>query len=296
MRKLFSLTLLFVFTLSFIHAQELNCRVTINTQKIGQTNQQIFKTLEKDVTDFMNSRKWTRKEFKKEERIDCSFLITVNSYQGEGFSATLQVQSSRPVFNTSYSTPLININDQNFSFNYQEFQPLYFNETRFDSNLTSVLAFYAYIIIGVDADSFKMRSGTPYFNQAKKVMSVAQSGNYAGWNQNDGDRTRWVLIDNLLSNTFREYRTVMYNYHRKGLDLMESDAETAKKTISSSIRLFKSMNARRVNSYLLQTFFDAKSGEILDIFSGGPEVNTDQLKNTLNTIAPSFSSSWKKIE
>lgn len=296
MRKLFSFTLLFVFALNYIHAQELNCRVTINTQKIGQTNQQIFKTLEKDVTDFMNSRKWTRKEFKKEERIDCSFLIMVNSYQGEGFSATLQVQSSRPVFNTSYSTPLININDQNFSFNYQEFQPLYFNETRFDSNLTSVLAFYAYIIIGVDADSFKMRSGTPYFNQAKKVMSVAQSGNYAGWNQNDGDRTRWVLIDNLLSNTFREYRTVMYNYHRKGLDLMESDAETAKKTISSSIRLFKSMNARRVNSYLLQTFFDAKSGEILDIFSGGPEVNTDQLKNTLNTIAPSFSSSWKKIE
>lgn len=296
MRKLFSLFLVAICAVTTLQAQELNCRVTLNTQKISQTNQQIFQTLEKDVTEFMNARKWTRKEFKQEERIDCSFLITVNSYEGESFSGTIQVQSSRPVYNTSYSTPMLNINDQNFSFNYQEFQPLYFNETRFDSNLTSVLAFYAYIIIGVDADSFKMRSGTPYFNQAKKVLNVAQSGNYAGWNQNDGDRTRWTLMDNLMSNTFREYRTVMYNYHRKGMDMMESDPEMAKKTISSSIRLFKSMNARRVNSYLLQTFFDAKSGEISDIFSDGPKVNTDQLLNTLNSIAPSYNSSWKKIE
>ncbi|SFU73462.1 protein of unknown function [Pustulibacterium marinum] len=280
----------------FANAQELKCTVTVNSQKIGQSNQQIFQTLQQSATDFMNSTKWTNKSFKKEERIACNMLITVNSYEGENFGATIQVQSSRPIYNSTYESPVLNINDQNFSFTYQEFQPMYFNETRFDSNLTSVLAFYAYIILGVDADSFKMRSGTPYYNKAKQVLSIAQSSNYAGWNQNDGDRTRWVLMDNLLSNTFREYRTVMYNYHRKAMDYLSDDAETAKKTIASSLRLFKSMNARRPNSYLLQSFFDAKANEILDIYSGGPQVSIVQLVDTLNKIAPNYSSSWKKIE
>lgn len=277
-------------------AQELNCKVTVNSQKVGQTNKQIFNTLQKSLTEFMNNTKWTNRIYKPEERIDCNFLIIVNSYQDNNFSGSLQVQSSRVAFNSTYSTPVLNINDKQFSFTYQEFQPLIFNANRFESNLTSVLAFYAYLILGVDADTYKMRGGTPYFNDAKRVVSISQSTNYAGWKQNDGDRTRWVLIDNLFSNFFREYRTVMYNYHRQGIDLMESDTETAKKNMASAIQLFKSMNARRPNSYLLQLFFDTKADEITQVYTGGPKISIIQLVDSLNKLAPTYSGSWRKIE
>ncbi|GLB49743.1 type IX secretion system protein PorD [Neptunitalea lumnitzerae] len=288
--------LVFICITGVIKAQELNCKITVNSQKISQTNQQVFSTLETALNEFMNNRKWTNKTYKPEERIDCNMLITVDSYENNNFSATIQVQSSRPVYNSSYITPVLNINDKQFSFTYQEFEPLYYNENRFESNLTSVMAFYAYVIIGVDADTFKMRGGTMFFNQAKKVVNIAQSGNNVGWKQNDGNRTRFELIDNLLSNFYREYRTVMYNYHLKGMDLMSSKPEMAKKTIASSIQLFKSMNARRPNSYLLQAFFDAKADEVSQIYSGGPQINTTQLVATLNNIMPNYSGSWKKIE
>lgn len=295
MRKCFVFIVLVLFSVNAF-SQELNCVISVNSQKVGQTNKQIFTTLEKSLTEFMNSKKWSSKKFKPEERINCNFLITVNSYENNNFTATLQVQSSRPVYNSSYVSPTLNINDKQFSFTYQEFQPLYYNENRFENNLTSVMAFYAYIILGVDADTFKMRGGTEFFTNAKKVLTVAQSGNFAGWKQNDGDRTRYELIDNLMSNFYREYRTVLYNYHRLGLDLMESDSQNGKETMASSIQLFKSMNARRPNSFLLQVFFDAKVDEILQVFTGGPKVNITQLVDSLNKVSPTYSGTWRKIE
>lgn len=279
-----------------VFSQELNCIVTVNSQKVGQTNKQIFTTLEKSLNEFMNSKKWTNKKVKPEERINCNMLITVSAYENNNFTATIQVQSSRPVYNSTYESSVLNINDKQFSFTYQEFQPLFYNENRFESNLTSVMAFYAYIILAVDADTFKMRGGTSYYNDAKKVVTLAQSSNFGGWKQNDGDRTRFQLIDNLFSNFYREYRTVMYNYHRMGLDLLESDPKTAKENIASNIQLFKSMNARRPNSFLLQVFFDAKVDEILQVFTGGPKVNTVQLVDSLNKLSTIYSNTWRKIE
>ncbi|GLB51212.1 DUF4835 domain-containing protein [Neptunitalea chrysea] len=294
MRKFFLVVFLVCTVVSY--SQELSCIVTVNSQKVGQTNKQIFATLETALNEFMNSKKWTNKTFKPKERIKCNMQIIVDSYSDNSFSGSIQVQSSRPVFNSSYTTPILNINDKQFSFTYQEFEPLYYNSNRFESNLTSVLAFYAYVILGVDADSFKMRGGTMYYNEAKKIVNIAQSSNFLGWKQNDGDRTRYMLIDNLTSNFYREYRTVLYNYHLKGLDRMESKPEAAKKTIASSLQLFKSMNARRPNSYLLQTFFDSKTDEIVQLFTGGPEMNTTQLTNSLNQLMPTYKTYWRKIE
>lgn len=290
------LVLFFLILACSSKAQELNCAVTINSEKVSQTNQQIFKTLQKSLNDFVNSSKWTNRKFTAAERINCSMFITINEYDADNFVATIQVQSSRPVYNSSYETQLLNINDKQFSFRYQEYQPLFYNANSFQSNLVSVVAYYVYVILGVDGDSFKLRGGTDYFDEARKIVNLAQSSGYSGWNQSDGNQTRWALIDNVFSNTYREYRSIMYNYHRQGIDYMSEDPERAKKQVAANIRIFKNMHDRRQNSYLQQLFFDAKATEIQQIFSGGPSVKIDDLQQTLNTLAPVYGSVWSKIK
>lgn len=294
MRNTLLLILLLVFTLA-VPAQELNCVVTVNSDQVGQTNQQIFKTLERSLNDFVNNSKWTNRVYKENERVNARMFITVTSYESDRFEANIQIQSSRPVFNTSYESPVFNYKDDAFNFQYQEFQPLVYNPNSFDSNLVGVISYYVYIILGLDADTFSLEGGDDQYRRAQNIVTQAQGSNFSGWSQETGERTRFELVDNLLSNSFREYRIAMYNYHRKGLDVLADNNSTGKQVIAGSLRLFETLINRRPNAFLIQTFFDAKSEEIQNIFSDGPKVDIVKLKETLNKVAPFYSSTWNEI-
>ena len=276
--------------------QELNCTVTVNSDQVFQTNQQVFTTLERSLAEFINKTRWTDRVYRENERINCRIFITVTNFESSRFQATIQVQSSRPVYNTSYESPVFNYKDDQFNFEYFEFQPLVFNENVFNSNLVGVISYYVYIILGLDADTFQLEGGTEYYKKAQGIVTQAQGSNFAGWAQTaSNNRTRFQLVDNLLSNTFREYRIALYNYHRKGMDIMADNSSTGKQIISGSLRLFETLIQRRPNAFLIQTFFDAKSEEIQNIFSDGPKVDVVQLKETLNRVAPFYASTWSQI-
>lgn len=293
MRNILSIVSIFIFSGAI--AQELNCSVVVNAQQTGNENVQVFKTLEKQLTEFVNNTSWTNKSFKPQERINCSMVITVQNYDSDFFQATLQIQSSRPVFNSSYSTPIYSFNDRDFSFQYLEFQNLVYNPNQFESNLVSVLAFHIYMILGLDADSFQLNGGDDYFKQAQTILNYSQQENYKGWKVEDGNQTRFILIDNLLSPTFEEFRTVMYGYHLKGLDEMSTNPKNGKAQISDAIQELSAMNSRRPNSFLMRVFFDAKAQEIEDIFSDGPSVDITDLVSILTKIAPTHASKWRNI-
>ncbi len=295
MRKtLLSIFLLFI-SLT-VSAQELNCVVTVNSDQVGQTNQQIFKTLERSLNDLVNKNKWTNRVYRENERVNARMFITVTQYESDRFEATIQIQSSRPVFNTSYESPVFNYKDDAFNFQYQEFQPLVYNPNSFDSNLVAVISYYVYLVLGLDADTFSLEGGDDFYRRAQNIVTQAQSSSYSGWSQETGQRTRFELVDNLLSNSFREYRIAMYNYHRKGLDILADNNSTGKQIVAGSLRLFETLVQRRPNAFLIQTFFDAKSEEIQNIFSDGPTVDIVKLKETLNKVAPFYSNTWNEIK
>lgn len=293
MRKIIYLFLLFS---GFVKAQELNCTVQINTQTLTNSNQPIFKTLERSLNEFVNNTKWTSKNYKQNEKIDCSMVINVTSYGSDQFMATIQVSSSRPVYNSTYSSPVFNFNDKDFNFRYVEYENLIYNPNSFDSNLVSVMAFYAYVIIGIDADTFAPHAGSEYFRTAQEIGSLAQSGNYKGWSQADGNQTRFMLTNELMSGTFEEIRNTMYAYHSKGLDVMNQDVKTGKEKIKEALISLNKVYVARPNSFLMRVFFDAKSNEVQSIFSGGPQINIADLVDNLNKVSPTNASKWAAIK
>lgn len=277
-------------------AQELNATVLIDAEQTGQSNQQIFRTLEQQLTEFINNRSWTNKEYKNQERIDCSFTLIISEYDGTNFTASLQVGATRPVYNSTYDSPIYNYNDKQVSFQYKEFEPLNFNINNFESNLVSVISYHVYTIIGLDSDSFELNGGDTYFAIAKQIVGNAASSNYTGWKPTDGTQTRYQYNNAIISNVYKEFHTAMYDYHRVGLDTMESNPKEAKTAIIGAIKTLKGINDRRPNAYLLRTFFDAKSEEIQAIFSGGPRVDIAELVENLTRMAPTKRSNWNEIK
>lgn len=294
MRRLFVTFL--VISSFWVNAQELNCNVTVVAQLTGNENNVVFQTLERQLREFINNTKWTDKTFSAQEKIECSMVINVSNYVNDNFAATLQIQSSRPVFNSSYSSPTYNFNDKDFSFQYLEFQNLVYNPNQYESNLISVIAFHIYMVLGMDADTFALNGGDEYFRQAQIIANYSQQEAFKGWRLEDGLQSRFALIDNILSPTFSQFRTTMYAYHREGLDIMGDQPREAKQVIATNLRDLKKMHARRPNSFLMRVFFDAKADEVTDIFRGGPSVNIAELMNDLNTIAPLYSSKWRDIK
>ena len=291
------LCVLFACVLSFqVTSQELNAQVIVNSDLVNQTNQQIFKTLERALKEFINTQVWTEKVFLNQEKINCSFVFNLSAYSNDQFEATLQVQSERPVYQTSYDSPVLNFLDKDITFSYQEFQPLFFNESSFESNLISLISFYAYVIIGLDADTFLQNGGNRYFEKARQVVNLAQSSVRKGWKPGDGLRNRFWLIDSLRSNTFKEYRQTMYNYHRSGLDQMTNDPIAGKKALMLSIQDLEPLFQRRPNAFLLQLFFDAKVEEIVNLFKEGPKIDFKKTEDVLKKIAPFFGGRWKQIK
>ncbi|MDX1774794.1 uncharacterized protein DUF4835 [Oceanihabitans sediminis] len=277
------------------YSQELNCNVVVNAQLTGNENLQVFKTLEKQLNEFINQTEWSGRKFSQQELIDCSMVINVTGQSSDTFSASIQVQSARPVYGSTYATPIYNVNDKNFSFKYLEFENLVYNPNQFESNLVSVLAFHVYMILGLDADSFELNGGDDFFKQAQNIVSYSQQENFKGWKLEDGLQSRYVLIDNVLSQTYKDFRSVMYNYHRKGLDLMSSNDKEAKGQIAEAIMQMDKLHRQRPNSYLSRVFFDAKADEIEQIFTGGPRVDISKLIEVLNKVAPMHSSKWRNI-
>jgi hypothetical protein len=293
MRKILCLFLVVVFNCA--QAQELNCTVTVNAQKLPNANQSVFKTLETALNEFVNRTQWTSQAFKQNEKINCSMYITISSNDSDQFVATIQVQSSRPIHNSSYASPILNFNDKDFSFKYAEFESLIFNPTAFESNLVSVISFYSYVILGMDADSFVAESGNVYLETAQNISNLAQQSGYKGWSQGDGNQSRYFLINDLLSPTFRLVRQTMYDYHN-GLDLMSQDLKSSKEKIKKSLLNLTKLNSSRPNAFLTRVFFDAKSDEIVSIFSGGPTISITDLVDNLNRISPLNSSKWSSIK
>ena len=294
--KKYILLLAVTLSIGSIHAQELNAQVLVNADLVNQTNQQIFKTLERSLNEFLNTQVWTNQDLLPQEKITCSFVFNLTNYSNDQFEATLQVQSQRPVFDTNYDTPILNFLDRDIVFNYQEFQPLFFNQSSFESNLVSLLSFYAYVILGLDADTFTKNGGVPYYEQALQVVNLAQVTSRKGWKPSDGTRNRFWLIDNLRANTFREYRQALYEYHRAGLDQLTTAPLEGKEAIMKAIQQLEPLFLRRPNAFLLQIFFDAKVEEIVNLFKEGPKVDFKETEAVLKKIAPFFGSRWKQIK
>lgn len=296
MRDKLLLLLVLILSIGTVNAQEINCRVVINYDKITNVNTQIFKSLETSINDFINKTVWTEKTFENQEKISCSMFITINAYENNNFDASLQVQSSRPIFNSGYSSNLLNINDKDFQFQYIEFQQMYFNPNSYDSNLMSTLAFYIYIILGIDAESFELDSGLPYFQKAQEVVNLAMPGGGKGWQQSDRTNNRYYLVADLLSGTFKPYLEAIYKYHFQGLDLMHKDLKAGKKAIVESINSLEALHKTRPNAFLTRLFFDAKADELVAILSGGPAVPADGIVDKLSRISPLNSSKWNAIK
>ncbi len=292
----FLLILICIATANLTQAQELNCTLTIDAAQTGQPNLQLFRTLETQLREFINNTKWTDKTYKNQERIDCNMTLIISNLDGENFSGTLQIQSSRPTFDSTYDSPVYNYFDRQVDFRYKEFEPLNFNINTFESNLVSVVAFHVYNIIGLDADTYIPNGGESYFQIAKQITNTGAGSNYLGWKSKDGNQSRYQYNDALLSSVYKEFHQAMYDYHRKGLDLMASKPKEAKEQVASAINLLKGINDRRPNSFLVRTFFDAKSDEIQSIFSGGPQVDIVQLVENLNRMAPTKRSNWEEIK
>ena len=287
--------LLFVLFSCFSFAQVLNCKVSVNADLVDQTNSQIFETLERELNEFVNATSWVDIRTEDYNKINCTMLITIENYVNNEFQANLQLQSSRPVFGSTYATPLLNRKDDDFNFSYQEFESLNFNPNGTNTSLVSLISYYVFVILGVDADSFVLFGGDPYYEQARKIVDLSQANRFSGWKQSEKKTNRYWLIDQLTTNPFSLFRQTIYDYHLNGLDVMVNFPEVGKQTISKSISALKSLSESRPNSLVVQLFFDTKSDEVVQIFSGGPSFETSQLREDLNRIAPFFSAKWAEI-
>ena len=295
MRKILY-TFLLILPLTKIDSQELNAQFVVNADLVNQTNQQIFQTLERSLNEFVNSQSWSNQDFFPQEKITCSFVLNLTNYNASKFEGTLQIQSQRTIFDSNYDSPVLNFLDKDISFTYQEFQPLFYSPASYESNLVSLISFYAFIILGINADSLQFKAGDPFFEQAQRIVNLSQQSGAVGWKQNDSNRNRFWLIDTMRSNTFREYRETQYTYHRKGLDSMTKEPLKGKKNIINAILTLEDLYDRRPNAMLLQMFFDAKADEIVNLFSDGPKVDFGRTSKMLKKIAPFYQPQWKQIK
>ena len=283
-----------------IYSQELLANVQINNQQIAGSNTQVFRILEKSLRDFINNTSWTGKKLQNFEKIKCNFAVVISERPtNNSFKGSIVVQATRPVFNSQYETPLMNINDTNFTFEYNENENLVFNERQFSGkNLIDVVSFYVYLILGYDADSFQLKGGQTWFDKAFKIAQNSQNQNYSGWNAVESQRNRGALISGLQNENTSTLRTVYYSYHRAGLDnLARQDQNPAKKTIAESLMQLKFYENNFQMNYPFSVFLETKSTEIFNIFNSGPNtsVNISELKSLMSVFSPKdIDTKWDK--
>lgn len=283
------------FSAHLCQAQELNCVVSINANQIQTSDRGIFREMKTSIEQFMNGRKWTNDTFKPHEKISCSILITVMRMPSIGnFVASVQIQSARPVYNSNYSSLIFNFADREWEFEYVESQPLEFNDNSYTTNLTSMLAFYAYMITAIDYDSFSELGGSTYYQKAQQVVMNAQQAGRAGWSQS-GNRNRYQLIDGYINSQSTDLRKSYYSYHRLGLDQYEQDPDNARATILKGLKDIKKIRDINPSSILVISFFDAKSKEIANIFSTGNIQTRREAYDLITLMDPTNRSTYAKM-
>ena len=291
----------FLVTPKKLVAQELKCNIQINTQQIQGTNKKVYQTLQSALYEFMNNKAWTSYTFAVNERIECNILINVTEQvSADEFQGTIQVQSRRPIFNSSYNTTMLNYLDQNFNFRYVEFESLEFNENSHQNNLCDVMAFYAYIILGLDYDSFSLVGGSEFFTKAEKIVNNAQSSGDKGWKPYDAknNKNRYWLVKNILDKQYEPVREFNYKYHRLGLDLMSIKPNEGRSEITDNLLLLQKVFRAKPDPFLhfYHVIFDAKSDEFVNIFTEGSTDEKNRAYQTLNEIDNANAAKYKKIK
>ena len=298
LKRLLSIALL-LFVPTLIMAQELKCNIQINSQKIQGTNRMVYQTLQTALYEFMNNTSWTNHVYGIDERIECNITINLNEQIGsDEYLGSIQVQARRPIFNTSYNTTMLNFLDNNFDFRYLEFNKIEFSENTYTNNLTSVLAFYAYIILGIDYDSYSYMGGTEYFQKAEKILNNAQNAVERGWKAYEGNRkNRYWMIENILNEKYRPVREVYYRYHRLGLDIMNEKVVEGRNEIAESMVSLQKVYRDKPDPYMffMQLFFDAKNDELVNLFLESFPAEKSRVVNILTEIDNANASKYKAI-
>ena len=279
-----------------MQGQELNAMLTVNSDKIQGTNKQIFSTLQTALMEFINNKKWTTATFAQNERIDCSFIIIVNTLEDNRFSAEIQVQARRPVFNSSYQTTIFNYRDTEFDFEYTEFEPLEYTENVLNSNLTATIIYYIYMILGFDFDSFSPNGGQPYFQQAQQIVTLAQSQPaWNGWTAFANKRNRHAFATSLTENQSVVFHTMWYTYHRKGLDEMAANPDRGRVNLIDALPALKELKTNRPNSVLIQYFSECKLDETVSVYSKATNQEKQDAYKLFTDLFPTSSSRYESL-
>ena len=278
-------------------AQDVKAYVRVNAEQIGgtSTNREIYDEMTQALTEFINSRRWTDATFTEEERIECNFVLILEKAAGENYMGKLQVQASRPVYNSGYTTTLFNFQDNNFTFNYTQYQKLEFDENVYESNLLSTIAFYMNIILGIHFDSFSRYGGSRYFEKAELIVSLAQSSDDIGWKAFDSDRNRYAIVSNYQDERLKKLRDIIYEYHRFGLDEMVNSVEKGRTNIYNNLPYLKVMNRAVPYSIALQLFVESKMNELLDMFKPATAKEKKDLYEVLQSILPTQSNKFQEL-
>ncbi len=276
-------------------AQEFNCTIQLNSDQVQGTNKAVFNTLQKSLSDFVNNRQWTDLNFTLDEKIECSMTINVKKLDGEIFTADITVQARRPVYNSSYFTTLLNHKDNDFTFQYKEFDILELNENSISSNLTAVISYYLYVILGLDMDSYGKLAGTPFFQKAEQIVNMAQSIDMPGWKAFESTKNRYSMINNLTDESFKKFRNYYYEYHRLGLDEMTDNLQNARSRILKGLVVVRDANRARPASALVPAFIDSKSDELFQLMQGGEKEENKAAVAILTDINPALASKFENL-
>ena len=281
---------------SIAGAQEFMCQVSVSAPQVEGTEKKVFQTLQSEIYEFVNNRKWTNYLYKTEERIECSIMITITERaSSDQFKGKINVILQRPVYKTSYNSNLLNMVDNDFTFRYVEYAPLEYNDDAFTSNLTSTIAYYVYIMLGIDADSFSKFGGTPYFEKARAVVNAAQNAPERGWKAFESQKNRYWLVENLMNNTYSQFREGFYSYHRMGLDLMSDNMDLGRAGVNECLENIQRVNREKTGLFIVQLFVEAKRDELINIYSQASPMDKTKAVNILKEIDPANSGKYQQI-
>lgn len=295
-KKFFLFGLMVSGIISVVAGQELRCNISVSSQKIQATNRELFTNMQRDMYEFLNNKRWSENVFAYDERVECSIQITLDEQTGsDQFRGSMQVRVGRPVYNSSYNTVLLNFKDNDIDFIYREFEPLVYNENGQNSNLVSLLAFYANIILGLDYDSFSQMGGNEFYNRAERIAAQCQSSRETGWKSFESRRNRYWLINNLQDRSYAPVREGIYRYHRLGLDGMSENIVDGRLAMVEALELLQKAHRSKPNAYIMQVFFDAKADEIVNVFKPAFTDERKRVYNIVSEINPANNTKYKTL-
>jgi len=296
MRKYF-VALFLTLISGLLLAQEFKCTVSVSSSALEGTDRRVFQDMQKALYEFVNDRKWTNYEFSEEEKIECSIQITLTKrISSEEYEGKMNIALRRPVFNTSYNSPIFNYQDKSLRFEYMESEPLVFNDNSFDNNLTAVIAYYLYIYLGMDFDSFQFNAGTPFYEKAQSIVNSAQGSIYPGWSSYESMRNRFWLVENLMNSSYDGIRSFLYKYHRKGLDAMADNVQLGRSFTTQALEDLRKASRQKPGLFALQLILDAKRDEIINIYTEGMPNEKSKIIQIMNEIDPANASRYQKIQ